>query len=403
MLGLTAQLDYRGETLVRGRVNGIYLEDFRPRHVTGDWAGTFLRRINQFSRAALVFPYNGSGWVQADDADTVRENHVVNLTVDLDESGTAIVDLRHLISAQGDEVPAEAALAQIESDVAAEFQLGRDILERHGEFEDYDVDDDADEAASFLSPDKTAARWFWASSVNAKFLCLDRPFRGATAACSTRSSTNSSDTVLAFRNRIRLMRAESCGPVDANRDLTLFGYVRGDNAGEMRAEVRYFPSREEQVSFIPADGSPNETLVLGSGTFDWRPVSKDLTIPVEDPADYPEPVPDSGLCSLELRDHIRTRTARALRVFLDHSPPTDGQGLAGFDEFAVINWQPILTGQSTDSVSLDSSHSLDFLKVSGAANQSIELDITMSRLLPSVAAGITIEPFDDTVFSNGFE
>jgi len=132
-------------------------------------------------------------------------------------------------------------------------------------------------------------------------------------------------------------------------------------------------------------------------------VYKDLSIPIEDPADYPEPAPDSGNCSLILKEHIRTQTARALRIFLDHSPPEDGEGIAAFDEFAVINWQPALAGGSTDSVSVPSSHSLDFLKVSGAANQTIMLNMTMSRLVPSVAAGIIVEPFDDGLFEDSFE
>ncbi len=403
MLGMTAQLDYRGEEFLRGRVGGIYLEDFRPRPIAGDWAGTFLRRINQFSRQALVFAYNGQGWIQPNASGTQQRTYAVTAEVELNNVGQGVLDLRGLRTDSGIAVPVEASVSAISTATAVSFQLGRDIMERQGEFEDYDVDDDGLGDPTSTDSNSYSARWFWDSSTDAKYLCLEQPYRGMAAACSVRTDRNESDTVIAFRNRIRLMRAESCGPVNPNRDLTLFGYVRGVNAGAMRAEVKYYPSRDQLISFIPPDDSPNETLDLGSGTFAWRPVAKNLTLPIDDTSAYPEPDPASGSCSQVLKTHIREQTARALRVFLDHSPPSSGEGLASFDEFAVINWQPELAGGAVTSVAVASPHSWDFLRVTGAPNTTVSVELTLSRLIPAMVAGVVIEPFDDDIFSNGFE
>lgn len=401
MLGLTAQLDYAGEVFRRGRIDGVYLEDFRPRPIVAGLSATFLRRINEFSRDALVFSYNGDGWLQADEQATVQRDYTVTQQVQIGADGWAVVDLRNLTDAGGADVPPEASLRSVDANVDVTVKLGRDIMERHGEFEDWDVDDDSVGDPSSLAANSYASRWDWSSTVGAKFVCFDQPQQGMAAACSSRASTNISDTVIAFRNRIRLMQAESCGPIEPNREVTMFGYARGQNAGPMRAEIKYYPSREAQVSFF-VNNEPNEVIQLGQGDFPWRPFQRDLTLPADDELLYPEPPPASG-CSQVLRTYLRTHTARALRVFLDHSPPASGEGFAAFDGLAVINWEPLLINAARSATVSKWPHPLDFMRVEAPPNSSVDLNLVFSRRIPEVVRDIRVENYRDELFSDDFE
>ena len=74
--------------------------------------------------------------------------------------------------------------------------------------------------------------------------------------------------------------------------------------------------------------------------------------------------------------------ARALRIFLRHSPPASGLGYANFDELAVVSWEEALD-PLTGPV-LDTPHTRDFLRVEGPPG-TYRLALTLRSYRPAEA------------------
>ena len=70
--------------------------------------------------------------------------------------------------------------------------------------------------------------------------------------------------------------------------------------------------------------------------------------------------------------------ARAVRVFIRHSPPDSGEALAAFDEIAVIGWEDeILAAEE-----LQIPHAKDFLRVTGSPGTH-RLSLVFGRYAPA--------------------
>jgi poly-gamma-glutamate capsule biosynthesis protein CapA/YwtB (metallophosphatase superfamily) len=339
-LGMMARVDMLKDTATQVRLLPVYIEDYRPRLITGDLANNFLRRISQSSHdyQGLVYPYQGQGWLSLNKEDVTITEHTKSLTITVPESGSTIVDLRELATS-------DMSLAHISSNSSAEVSLGQDIM-YYGGFEDVDTDTD------FLEVN----RWDHQDS-EANFICVDDSYKGVGALCSTRAATAVKDSVIAYRNRIRVLGDALNVP---NKNLSLFGYIKGDNAGQVKIISRYYAS-EGELTF-----GEETSLTKEAGYYAWQSFSSNLNMP--DEIETPEG---------EIPGAVN---ARAVRVFIRQSSPEIGYGKAIFDGIAIISWQK---GNEFNK-KIMTPHAKDFLQVK-AAPGSITLTLTFKRYTPTAA------------------
>jgi poly-gamma-glutamate capsule biosynthesis protein CapA/YwtB (metallophosphatase superfamily) len=335
MFGLVAIVDMEGPRLRRAWGTPIYLEDYRPRLLCGNLTPVLLRRISEFSQQLRVFPYNSQAWIANQPSQYSFVDRRIIVPMSIGTNGWAAIDLRN-VSAP------EESLVRIEAEVPGLIvRPGRDLM-NFGDFEDVDVDLDRGEALR------------WDFNTNAT-VSLQNPFRGTAALCLYRKSTFASEGVASFRNRVRVMGDAQNAP---NKDLSLFGAVRGQGAGRIRIVSRFYASEGN------AEFGEELSVDHPGGTFGWQPFVQDLHMP-----------PDANLPA---GDPL-TNSARALRVFLRHSPPATGSGYAWFDEIAVVNWEEALD-PLTGPV-LNSPHARDFLRLQGSSG-TYHLALTFRRYRP---------------------
>jgi hypothetical protein len=349
MTSYFVRVDQDGPTTVAARAIPVYREDYRPRLIGGRLANLLLRRVGEFSRNTVVFPYLGQGWEDAAPAFEEREVQV-NVTI-ASATAPAVLDLREPGLGASDE-----SLSFIQAGAPLSAGLGRDLM-WHGDFEDYDTDDAQLEAAR------------WDVTGGSRFVCLTGAYRGVAGLCSSRSANSGTDSVTAYRNSVRVLGDAT---MDPNKDLSLVGYVRGQNAGPIQIVARYLTS--EGGFQVGADES-----VFGqpAGTSDWHRFVTNLHMPADTTSDI---------------NLSPTQNARAVRVFLHHGAPASGAGIANFDEIAVVAWE------GTDShdlspidlsppggVALKTPHARDFVRISGAAG-TYPLTLRFRRYLPAAVA-----------------
>jgi poly-gamma-glutamate capsule biosynthesis protein CapA/YwtB (metallophosphatase superfamily) len=333
MLSMMVSVDLAGEELRGAKVFPIYVEDSVPRLLSGPTAARFLRRIGEASSAhgAVVLPGAGHGEVRPELEQPALVTRSVSLQVDVGASGFAVVDLRQLAAA-------DESLSRLGLPAGATARLGRDLLEGHGDFEDIDVD------AEILELSR------WDVTGASSFPCLSVAHRGAAAACSVRSAGHQVDSVIALRNRVRVL-----GDVDhaPNKDVSLLGYLKGENAGDVRIEASFLASIGE------AAFGKRVVYQQAGGSYDWHPVLADIAMPEENP---------DHLESFELN-------ARALRIFLHHAAPAKGDALVAFDDIAIVNWDLPLKEAGLHEVAFP--HARDFVRVDAPAGAyELELELT---------------------------
>jgi len=137
--------------------------------------------------------------------------------------------------------------------------------------------------------------------------------------------------------------------------------VRGREAGRVSVVSRYYASEGT------AEFGEEVALDNPGGTFGWRPFVQDLHLPADDPGQPGDPP---------------AVNARAVRVFLHHSPPATGSGYAWFDELAIVSWEEVL--DPLGGPVLDTPHARDFLRVQGPIGE-YELALTFRSYRPSEA------------------
>lgn len=344
MLGVMLRVDMDREGSIDGqettwanaRAIPVYLEDYQPRPLSGDLAARFLRRLAEFSHGhgVRVIPYHGQGWIVPDSYPVVEERREVVLEVELSRAGRAILDLRQIAAA--DEsleriVPGRAGITA---------RVGRDLM-MHGDLEDWDVDDVSGEAA----------RWDLGDASNTATLCAE-PMRGRAALCSERRSDDALASRVVFRNRVRVM-GESLGI--PNKDVTLIAYGRGDNAGDVHAEVSYVASVDER------DFGSESLPLFAAGSYDWTMVAIPLQLPEDD-------------FDRDPRDP--TAHARAVRLTLRHDGPPAGTGEVALDDIALVNWENGITDEK-----LSIPHARDFLLLRGPSGPAT-VTLTFTRVTP---------------------
>jgi hypothetical protein len=321
MQGLMLQVDMAGDEVLDAQALPVVIEQYRPHLATGALSDGLLRRIAEFSDSLLVYPENDRAQVLAPGAALDR---AVEVAVEVPDSGIAVLDLRDLAQL-GESLHAASGPALA--------RPGRDLL-NHGTFEDQDVDDDDMEVAH------------WDVSGGSRFPCHVGARTGAVGVCSVRAVTNTSVSVTAFRNRIRVM---GDGIDEPNKDLTVVGYAMGENAGPTDVIARYYASEGDAVF--------GQEVVFrhSGGTFDWTPFAFELSMP-----DDVEP-------------GNREANPRALRLFLRQATPDSGEALAAWDDLAVVSWEETL--DLAGGVTLPTPHQRDFLRVE-ASPGTISLQLT---------------------------
>jgi hypothetical protein len=336
MLGLTASVDMLDGQPIAAYAMPVYLEDYRPRLIGGRLLDREVRRVGELSPSAVLYPFGGRGWIDLAGTAHAVEDRVVELDATVDENGAGLVDLRGVADA-------DESLVEVSAPTVDVVRTGRDLL-LYGDVEDYDADPDLLEAAR------------WDVTPGSISVCMRAPHRGVAALCSVRSSSNSSDSVLAYRNRVRVIGDAEGTP---NKDLTLLGYMKLDNAGRIEIVARYYASSGgltfgEQVAYYTAGGDA-----------DWTRFSADLSMPADDPD--VDPTDDSA-------------HPRAVRLFLRQMPPQTGSGEASYDDLAIISWDP----GSLDGATLPDTNSIEFLRLQATPGIH-HVQLRLRRLRPAAA------------------
>lgn len=348
MLAMVAEVDQRGKKTVRARGRPIYIEDYRPRPMVGDLANLYLRRIGMFSRNVLAFGYNGDVVIDLDGSSRKfeLETYVESVTIPASKS-FAVLDMRG-------KMPDGASIASVDvSGGPTMLYVGHDIMESHGCFEDNEVDDFVMDAAQR-----------WDVSSGSSYVCMENTHRGVGALCSYRREYNTDDSVVAFRNRIRVEGDEANEP---NKFVTLLGYSQAEEAGNHFIVARYYSSFGDK-EFGEEFGEESFPLAPG-GSYDWQMFGHDLNMPPDSPG----------------ADTVAT-AARAIRYFIHHSPPpanstTDGEGLVRIDDVASVNWNAE-SASSDGRISLSTPNNKDFVRVEGTPGATYQVTIKYQVYAP---------------------
>lgn len=329
MMGATLEVDLRGQTVESARLWPIYVEDYVPRLAVGELADRFLRRVAGHSDAVVQV---SEGRLEVLMTESSPNQRSVDHTLRLNAEGWGVVDLRGLAE------PNES-VAFLKGPSGTTARLGRDLL-LHGGFEDLDIDAERYEVS----------RWNHANG-DSRFPCVMRSMRGAMGMCSLREAWNEEPSVVSFRQRVRFLGFELAAP---NQDVTLLGYVMGENAGPVSVQIEHVASEGER-SFGEVVPFQHE-----GGDFDWDFFAEDLTLPEGDGGEDPDANP------------------WAVKVRLFHEPPSRGDGLAVWDEVALVNW--VSSPESLDQgFAVETPHAADFVRVQGSPNASVDLRLTFSE------------------------
>jgi hypothetical protein len=341
---LVALVDIQEKDVTRLQVIPIYLEDYRPQLLGGDQANRFIRRIGEFSRdGVLVYPYLNRGWVSfegANGSDVSIQDYSLELPVILDKHGSAVVDLRAI-------APTEASLYQVQVSAGevSQLRLGRDLMV-FGDAEDWDMD----------SQPQDINRWEVSEKGKTSFACYRGAHTGITGICLERSAHNRQVAVVPFRERMRVFGDAGDRP---EKDLTMVGYLRGENAGSIELKVRYRASEGEQAF--------GDAIIFThpGHTFDWEPIVVNLSMPKDR--------------KLEQVVNSKKDNPRAVLLWLRHYPPQKGKGIAMFDDFALVSWEKPL--ELKNQIQFEVPHGHDFLRLSGSPGL-VKLRLTFRTFQP---------------------
>lgn len=324
MVGLLTEVELRGATVSRARALPVYIEDYRPRPVAGELAELTLRNLSELSRegdVALV-PQLSAGELLAEGATAAVTERTVEVPVTVEANGRATVDLRPFRREGESLAVAELVGTGGQSPASPRLRAGRDVL-LHGDFEDHDVDNDANELY----------RWNLGET---SFVCQDAPHRGSAALCQTRGANDRNETRVDLRNRLRLPGYAEGKP---RQDLTVVGWLKGTRSGAFRVAVQYQP-----ISYVNVFGE-QDALRHSGGTFDWTMLATDLRFPREPsrPDIYNAPW--------------------ALQLSIRSAPSSKGPGMAALDDLAVVAWEKNGEG---GTLRLETPHPRDFVRVETA-------------------------------------
>ncbi|WP_223229874.1 CapA family protein [Pseudoalteromonas piscicida] len=335
-LGLISVIEL--ETAGKPRISAlkaypVYLEDYIPKFVSGDLANALLKRIAEFSSPEVGISLR-SGFAEVTFDKPVQAKATEQQVITL-EAGEHIVDLRQYSNS------AEFLSKLTASDAQAEIVLGRDLL-FFGDFEDWDSDNEKGEVSRWLIEADDIAP------------CLVGKYRGVQGLCLQRTQFNETPTRVPFKHTIRTMPITPApSTAQAYHELSLFGYAKGENAGEFKADIRILTSED---SLIFSESTPQ---LKPAGSYEWQTFRQDITLPDDSVVLGDEELP-----------------ARGVQFGLSMAPPSSGESALFLDDIAMISWQRPVMLQNGQWQS-EQIHGLEFIKVKVV--KTTELTLTFSQ------------------------
>lgn len=265
-------------------------EDYVPKLVGGAWLGRAIRHIGHLSTTlpaapspgdaadgltgAVVFASGPRAAAVSDPAQYTTSDRVETRSVPLASRSTGPV--AHVRSDASD------SLAALRTSAAASCDYGREIM-LYGDFEDSDVDDAFHEGSMWSMSEY---RYIQNSVVRS----------GTGAMVFLRKSSSTSEVSSYMKNRVKF---------EPGRKLTLTGYLKGENAGQMRAQVYWYTSGGASLSNSVA-------YTRAAGTYDWQRFTVDLTPPAN---------------------------AGSVRVYFRAAAPASGEANTFLDDVSLIEWE----------------------------------------------------------------
>ncbi|WP_437645110.1 CapA family protein [Sorangium sp. So ce362] len=265
-------------------------EDYVPKLVSGAWLGRAARHIAHLSTTlptapspgeaadgltgAVVFASGPRAVAVSDPSQYTTSEHVETRIVPLRSSATGPVE--HLRSSAAD------SLAALQTTAAASCDYGREIM-LYGDFEDSDVDDAFHEGS------------MWSMS-EYRYIQNSVVHGGTGAMVFLRKSSSTSEVSTYMNNRVKF---------DAGRKLTLTGFMKGDNAGQMRVQVYWYTSGGTSVS-------NSVVFTRVGGTYGWQQFSVNLTPPAN---------------------------AGSVRFYFRAGAPASGEAAAFLDDVSLVEWE----------------------------------------------------------------
>ncbi|HTN85297.1 MAG TPA: CapA family protein [Sorangium sp.] len=265
-------------------------EDYVPKLVGGAWLGRASRHIGHLSTTlpaaavagdaadgltgAVVFQSGPRAAAVSAPSQYTTTEQVETRSVPLTSRSTGPV--AHLRSDGAD------SLAALRTSAAASCDYGREIM-IYGDFEDGDIDDTSHEGS------------MWSMS-EYRYIENSVVHSGTGAMVFLRKSNSTSEVSTYMNNRIKF---------EPGRKLTLSGYLKGDNAGQMRAQIYWYTSGGASVS-------NSVVYTRAAGTYDWQRFNVDLTPPA---------------------------TAGSVRVYFRAAAPPSGEATTFLDDVSLIEWE----------------------------------------------------------------
>jgi poly-gamma-glutamate capsule biosynthesis protein CapA/YwtB (metallophosphatase superfamily) len=301
------------------RLIPIYIENYKPKIISGELAERFFKRLSFLSQEEIKILFeNGQGIVIFNES---LASNVKTETISVTLTGDEIIDLR-------DFTKGGYSLTEIAANDSLKIHIGRDIL-LFGDMENYVV-----ETSPIL-----ANEWHLPRSIK---ICNTGAYRGRYGLCSSRSADILGDSVLKFRKRVRL--------VDTESNLSFFGYMSSEDSGQISVVIT-FAASERNATFGSHTVFANE-----GGTSQWVEMKGDIVLPPD------SPIPRDA----EPDTYDRYFQPRALILEIRQSPPSHGLGIARYDELAIINWEnwdgPITTPNP-----------YEFIRIWGEGEYSVDL------------------------------
>ncbi|WP_437574987.1 CapA family protein [Sorangium sp. So ce887] len=304
-------------------------EDYVPKLVGGAWLGRAARHIGHLSTTlptapspseaadgmtgAVVFASGPRAVAVSDPSQYTTSEHVETRIVPLKSRATGPVE--HVRSSAAD------SLAALRTTAAASCDYGREIM-LYGDFEDSDVDDAFHEGS------------MWSVS-EYRYIQNSVVHGGTGAMVFLRKSNSTSEVSTYMNNRVKF---------EPGRKLTLTGFAKGDNAGQMRVQVYWYTSGGASVS-------NSVVFTRVGGTYDWQQFSVNLTPPAN---------------------------AGSVRLYFRAGAPASGEATAFLDDVSLVEWEGTVADSSL-GLALATPNNWSFVRCTAVDPALTSLGVTMTH------------------------
>ncbi len=335
-VGLLFQIDVGVDGWENATGIPMYIENYIPRMLTGETLDNHLRRLVYYSRGygATVIPDGRVVHIYKQDApevdEWVEQTHQIELKATVTDDNYLYFDTRGIR-------PINSWLSNIEGNCQA-AHLGVDIM-IYGDFEDIDTDGDILEQAH------------WYHSPTNVFPCSYKTHRGHGALCMVMTPRQNSQTVSAFRPRVRAYAFTEEAP---NLDVSFLGYASGELESLVQLKIDLLAA-EENRQFGQRNAASWRTAQL--------PFGKDNAFaPFVYTADLP----------FVKGANIRFDDLRAFRVTFRGDPALQHNTYFIIDDMAIVTWM----SEQAEDIMRGGPHDRDFIRCDAGSDETLSLTFT---------------------------